>query len=99
MHRKYGKDGVVCMSLSIDDKVNTAANLDYLKKQGAAFPNDLLDEEAVEILPAKLGVAAAIPVILVYDRTGKIVGRKEGEKDFTYDDVEKLVRGLLEAKQ
>jgi len=45
MHKKYGKDGLVCMSVSVDQLDDKDKAHKFLKSKGATFANYLLDEE------------------------------------------------------
>ena len=76
LHRKYAGDGLVVMSLNIEqseweqkDKV-----LNFLTKQEATFPNYIFKDR-----PQKVGDwlekydASAVPALVVFDRTGKRV--------------------------
>ena len=45
MHRKYGPQDVVCVSVSVDPEENRGAALGFLKDKQAAFPNFWLNEE------------------------------------------------------
>jgi hypothetical protein len=95
MHHKYAKDGLVCMSVSVDDKDDKAKALAFLTKQKATFANYLIDEEA-EVWQKRLDVPAP-PGVSVFDRSGKRVKTFTSEDPFTYEDVEKLVAPLLKA--
>jgi hypothetical protein len=93
MHKKYAKDGLVCISLNIDDKDDHEKALAFLKKVDATFTNFLLDEPG-EVRDAKFDNAAP-PTVHVYGKNGKRVKRFTTEEPFTYEDVEKVVAGLL----
>lgn len=97
LHHKYAKDGLVCISLTVDDKDDKDKSLTFLKKQKATFGNYLIDEEA-ELWQKRLDVSAP-PGILVYDRSGKKVKTFTSENPFTYADVEKLIVPLLKEKK
>jgi hypothetical protein len=96
MHRAYAKDGVVCMSVSVDPPERREAALRFLKQQQATFPNLWLDEE-VDVWQDKFDINGP-PVVFVFDRDG---GRptkfdpNDSDKPATYDDVERFVRQLL----
>jgi len=107
LHKKHGSN-VVCMSISCDyqgikskpPKFYHEKVLKFLTKQGAAFENLLGTQPADEMYSA-MGVAA-IPVVFVYGKDGKLVKRFdnetiENEEDaFTYKkDINKLVDGLV----
>jgi thiol-disulfide isomerase/thioredoxin len=95
LHQRYGKDGIVCMSVSLDEPKQKEAVLAFLKSQKAAFPNYLLDEG--EAGWDKLDLKG-IPVVMVYDRTGKQARKftnDDPDHQFTYADVEKFVQDLI----
>jgi len=96
MHRKYGSQGVVCLSVSLDEVKQQPAALAFLKKVDAGFANVLLDEEQ-ELWQAKFRITAP-PTVFVFDRQGRRAGKfdsEDADKPFSYKDVEKLVTDLL----
>lgn len=93
MHHKYAKDGLVCMSVSVDEKDQQADALKFLKDQKAEFANYWIDEEA-EVWSKKLNVPAP-PAVIVFGRDGKRAKTFTTEEPFTYEDVEKVVGPLL----
>jgi hypothetical protein len=100
MHRKYAKDGLACVSVSVDEVNDQDKTLGFLKKLGATFPNYLLDEET-EFWQNKWHMNAP-PAVFVFDRNGLRAGKFDGNdpnKEFSYDDVEKLVLGLLKDRK
>jgi thiol-disulfide isomerase/thioredoxin len=97
LHAKYAKDGLDCLSLTVDDKDDAAQALTFLKKQKAVFPNYLIDETA-EVWSKKLDISGP-PAVLIYDRSGKRVKTYTSEDPFTYADVEKFITPLLKAKK
>lgn len=107
LQQAYG-DQVVCISVNLnytgaaDEKPDDArADVEkFLQEQRAAFANYLASDPDVELLE-KLG-AAAVPVVRVYDRQGKLQkqftndGGEYGEEGFEYaKHVEPLVKSLL----
>jgi thiol-disulfide isomerase/thioredoxin len=104
----YPKE-VVCISLNCnyygsgkpeDEREDV---LKFLKKQNAAILN-LLSSEADEDLYKKVGIAS-IPVVRVYDRSGKLAKQFDNEKDeygkdgFTYEKhINPYVKKLVESK-
>jgi thiol-disulfide isomerase/thioredoxin len=99
LHEQHAKDGLVCMSLSVDDQDDRQAALDFLKTRQAAFANFLINE------PASVWqnhfVLKGVPAVFIWDRAGKQVARFDGDdpdNQFTYADVEKKVTELLQAK-
>jgi thiol-disulfide isomerase/thioredoxin len=97
LHQKYAKDGLDCLSLTVDDKDDAAKALTFLKKQKAVFGNYLIDETA-EVWSKKLDVSGP-PAVLVFDRAGKKVKMFTSEEPFTYADVEKVIEPLLKDKK
>jgi hypothetical protein len=93
MHNQYAKDGLVCMSVSVDDKGDRDKALAFLKAQKADFPNYWIDEEA-EVWQTKLEVPAP-PGVIVFGRDGQRVKTFTSEDPYSYEDVEKLIKPLL----
>lgn len=98
MHKKYAKDGLVAMSVSVDEAEKEATILEWLNKFQATFPNYRLDE-SYDVWSKKWDVSAQ-PVVFVFDRLGRRAAKFSPDtKDFTYnEDVEPLVKKLLSAK-
>ena len=97
MHQRYAKDGLVCLSATVDDKDDREKPLAFLKKQNATFDNYLIDEKA-EVWQTKLDVSGP-PAVLVFGRDGQRVKKFLSEDQFTYADVEKVVEPLLKDKK
>ena len=93
MHLKHAADGLVCLSVSVDDADDKAKTLAFLKKQKATLANYLIDEKA-EVWQTKLD-AGAPPTVIVIGRDGRRVKRFTTEEPFTYEDVKKVVEPLL----
>lgn len=97
LHERHAKDGVVCMSVSVDKETASDKALEFLKKKNAAFANYRVDFEAW----ADKWNIGAIPVVLVFDQEGKLArkfDKDDPDKQFTYKDVEKLVQELTVKK-
>jgi hypothetical protein len=95
MHKKYGKEDVVTISVTLDDPKDAKAKKNvpaFLKEQGAAFQNFWLDEEE-EVWQAKLEIGGP-PLQVVFGKDGKAAGRFPGR----FNEVEELVKKLLESK-
>jgi thiol-disulfide isomerase/thioredoxin len=95
LQKKHAADGVVCVSVSVDDTDARPAALKFLRKQNAAFPNYLLDE--VPTVWQDHWDITAIPAVFVY-RDGKLLARftyDDPDKQFTHKDVENKVASLL----
>ncbi len=106
LSRKYAEQ-VACISVSLDydgtgkpEEVEPGVR-EFLEKQQATFDNVIFAQDPEKHLYPHLG-AAAIPVVQVYDRQGRLVrtfnnDNAEKEEDyFTYEDVEALVKQLLQ---
>jgi len=102
MHRKFAGKGLQVVSLSLDDvsdaKAVEAAKA-FLREKKATFLNVLLDEE--------FGVGFdkldfnALPAVFVFGPDGKLLKKftmDDPNNQFTYDEVEKAVAGLLDGK-
>ncbi len=91
MHQRHAKDGLVCISVSVDELKNQEAALKFLKKQQAAFPNYLLEDRA-EVWQEHWNIVA-IPAVFLYRDGAKIAqfDYEDPDKQFTYDDVEQAV--------
>jgi len=99
MHRKYGSQGVVCLSVSVDPLEGKTKTLEFLHKVEAAFPNYLLEEEQ-EFWQNRFGVLTP-PAVFVFNREGRRAAKFDpsaGDKPYTYADVEKLVLEILRGK-
>jgi thiol-disulfide isomerase/thioredoxin len=96
LHERYAADGLVCVSVSVDDAAKHDAALAFLTRQRAAFTNYRLTDKA-EVWQAAWKIAGP-PAVFVFDRQGQRAARFDSEderKPFTYDEVEALVRKLL----
>jgi thiol-disulfide isomerase/thioredoxin len=99
IHRKYAKDGVVCMSASLDKVKDQGKALSFLKEKGASFPNFLM--ENAQSWGQKWNINS-IPAVLVFGKDGQLIrkfDRDDPSKSFTYADVDKLIQELLRKGQ
>jgi thiol-disulfide isomerase/thioredoxin len=102
MHKKYAPKGLAVISLSLDDPSDKAAVAEaerFLKEKKAAFTNILLDENFGDGFD-RLNINA-IPAVFIFGPDGKEVKRftmDDPRNQFTYDEVEKAVAHLLDAK-
>jgi thiol-disulfide isomerase/thioredoxin len=102
MNKKYGDRGLAVASISFDDpsnqkQVDEAES--FLREKNADFTNYLLDE-AEGVGFEKFGVNG-IPAVFVYGPDGREIKRftmDDPNNQFTYDEVEKYLAGLLDAK-
>ena len=101
LHAKYASAGLVCVSVSMNDKDTHADALEFLVKKKAHFVNYRLDE-VVNTSFDRLDIKG-IPVVYLFDRDNKRAGKftnDDPDKPFSYEkDVTPLVRQLLDAKK
>jgi thiol-disulfide isomerase/thioredoxin len=102
MHKKYAGKGLQVVSLSLDDPDDDAAIKEaekFLRSKKSTITNVLLDEGSGGGFE-KLNINA-IPAVFVYGPDGKEVKRftmDDTKNQFTYDEVEKAIVALLDAK-
>jgi hypothetical protein len=97
MHNRLSPGAFAAISVSIDELTEDgikAKLLKFLESQNATFSNYLLDEKP-EFWQEKLKFDGP-PCVFVFNQKGQIARQFKGE--FTYADVEKLVKELLEKK-
>jgi thiol-disulfide isomerase/thioredoxin len=93
LHEKYAKDGLVAVSVSLDDPHKdgiTAAVLKFLRSRKASFTNFVLDESP-EYWTKKFDTVGP-PFAYVFDREGKW-RRFQGAEH--YGEIEALVLDFL----
>ncbi len=96
LHNKYARDGLVAISVSLDDLGDEGAQakvLQFLEKQQATFTNLILDEKP-EVWQQKLKIDGP-PLVFVFNRDGEKPEQKFVDKDVDYAAIEKLVAELL----
>jgi len=98
MHQKYGREGVVCISMTLDKKDSQDEALAFLKKENAVFENFLIDEEP----RGPTGWADHWgfdnpPASHVYGRDGKLARKFviDPQNSFEPGEVEEFVLKLL----
>jgi thiol-disulfide isomerase/thioredoxin len=102
MHKKFAEKGLQVVSLSLDDPDDDAAIKEakkFLESKKSTIINILLDEGSGGGFE-KLNINA-IPAVFVYGPDGKEVKRftmDDTKNQFTYDEVEKAITALLDAK-
>lgn len=89
--QKHGADGLVAVSVSVDNLDKQEAVRKFLTNQKATFSNLLLDEPA-DVWKGRLNVTG-VPVVYVFDRAGRIARKYTDGVD--YAEVAKVVEGLL----
>jgi thiol-disulfide isomerase/thioredoxin len=103
MHRKYAHDGLVAVSVALDDPSDLpvrARALAFLKKQRASFLNVLLDETP-EFYQTKLKIDGP-PCVQIFNRDGRLVISRDGvgpEGHIDYVFFEKRIVELLAEKK
>jgi hypothetical protein len=99
LHRKYEKQGVTFVSMSLDDRDDELAVEDarrFLIKQKATFDNYLMNEIDTDAFE-KLDLLG-IPAVFIFDRSGELSYRLTADNPtnpFTDEDVEKAILTLL----
>lgn len=80
--KKHKADGVVFISVALDEPENTERALEFLTKQKATFQNFLLDDKLKNEPAGDDKLYHSIPPVLhVFDREGKKVKTYEGKKE------------------
>jgi thiol-disulfide isomerase/thioredoxin len=96
LHKKYGDKGLVVMSVSMDDPESEADVLEFLKSQGATFPNYLSPHGAGPESLKAFGIDAGLPVLRIYDQEGELVGSYGSGLDKPdHAAIEEKIEGLL----
>ena len=95
MHERYAKDGVVCMSVSVNEVDRKAAALRFLQSRDATFSNYLLNEE-ITVWQDKLKIAGP-PCVFVFDQQGRQVAKFDNNESegSVYAKVEARLQKLL----
>ena len=100
MHKKYAKQGLVVITVALDDlKEDPPAKdraLKFLEAKGATFTNLLLDE-TTEFWQKQLRFVAP-PCQYVFSRQGKWTQFSSDKEEIKHADVEKLLVQLLGEK-
>src|SRR5688572_4776996 len=98
MHRTHEQDGLAVVSLDMmpDELKDRARVEEFLKQQGADFPNFIFDDtpEAIDAWLARHRFESS-PTIILFDRNGKLAQVIQDPDD---EKVEAEVKVLLEAK-
>lgn len=93
MHQQYAKDGLVVISVSLDEAESRDRVVKFLNAQKATFQNFLLTEEEPTVWQKAFDIAGP-PALMLYDRTGKKV-KTLVDKDLDDDKVEAAIKDLL----
>lgn len=97
LHNKLKDQGVVFISLSVDEPADIANALEFLKNKKAFFPNYLLDDtdKNKESWEEKFATQSP-PIVHIYDRTGAKVKTMEGKKQLA--EMDKFLEDLVNKK-
>ena len=96
MHKKYAKDGLAVISVSVDPPEDKDKALTFLQSKGSTFTNLFLDETP-EFWTKKLRFIAP-PCVYVFNRQGKWTQFDAGQEEIDDAKVEKLVVEYLKGK-
>jgi thiol-disulfide isomerase/thioredoxin len=97
MHQKYAADGLVAMSVALDDPTDEKAKarvVKFLQARQATFTNILLDEKP-EVWQKQLDIDGP-PCVYVFARSGQLEKKFTGE--IKYGEIEELAVRLLKDK-
>ncbi len=95
LHGKHARDGLVAVSVSLDDLSEGGAKdmvVKFLERQNATLTNLILDEKP-EVWQAKLKIDGP-PLVMVFNRKGELEQRF-ADTDVDYAVIGKLVAELL----
>ena len=96
MHKELSKDGLVVISLTVDDPEDRGAALEFLTRQKATFQNFLLeDKDRNEKAGDEKLFHSSPPIMHFFGRDGKKARTLEGKET---EGAEKLVKELLGKK-
>ena len=88
LQRKYGKDGLVIVGISVDQG-GPGIVKEFIEKYGVNYPVVMADEQVV----AAFGHVEYYPTTFLIDRTGQVRDRKDGMEETA--DYEKKIVALL----
>lgn len=91
LQKKYGKDGLVIIGISLDQKGPSVVK-PFMEKFGINYPIVMGDDE----ISAAFGGMDAIPTTFIIDRAGIIRDRKVGSEPT--EDYEKRLLAILQKK-
>jgi thiol-disulfide isomerase/thioredoxin len=95
LHNKYKNDGVVAISVALDNPADMAAReriIAFLEKQQAGGLTNLQLDEPSDLWQQKLSIDGP-PCVFVFNREGRIAGKWDDKVD--YEEIEKRVAELL----
>jgi hypothetical protein len=97
MHRKYAPDGLVVMTVDLDERELKKKDkvVEFLGKQEATFPHFILDDSAENVKAWKAKHRAELDTKLIFDRAGNQV---RVPTDLDDDEFEPFLRKVLDKK-
>jgi hypothetical protein len=96
MHEQHSKEGLVVVSVSLDELKDKDLALKFLQAKKATFTNLLLDEP-LKFWQEKFEFVGP-PTLYVFSRQGKWTRFRSDEDQIDYAVIEKLVVELLREK-
>lgn len=96
MHRKYGKDGLVVVSVSFDDPADKEARDElemFLKKKEAKFTNLILENKADEMY--KVLDIPGPPCLYLFNRENRFLKKMVGADKIDFTVIESEIGKLL----
>lgn len=97
MHEKFARDGLLVVSVNLDDPADPEARPraeKFLASKNASTVNVMLDEKP-EVAEKMLRIEG-LPTVFVFNREGRYARFPSADKpDFDHADIEKLVTELL----
>ncbi len=96
MHRKYGKDGLIVVSVSFDDPADKEARAEleaFLKKKDATFANLILENNADEMY--KVLDIPGPPCLYLFNRENRFVKKMVGADKIDFTAVGTEIAKLL----
>lgn len=103
MQNKYGKDGLVVISLSTDEIEPAKGEevrknvLKTLTKMKATFPINVILDEPADLIQQKLHYISS-PCLFVFNRQGYWTQFKSDDAEIRHEDVEKTVLQYLKER-
>jgi peroxiredoxin len=91
LQRKYGKDGLAIVGVSVDEASTINTVKEFIQKNGMNYPVVMADEKIL----AAYGNVEFFPTTFLIDRTGQIRDRKIGMEPT--EDYEQKIAALLKA--
>jgi thiol-disulfide isomerase/thioredoxin len=98
LNTKYKQDGLLAISVSLDDPANEALRpkiLSFLERQKADQLTNVQMDDTWDLVTQKLDING-IPCVYVFNQDGRIAGKwSDKTKEADYGEIEKMVAELL----